>query len=514
MTRTKRSIANFLSLLVLQATTIAIGLFSTPLLLQWLGDERFGAFRAATDLLGYLWLFDLGIGGALCALLVPAIQRSEPRELGAVIAIGIRAYLKVLAVMTLGGIGLGLLVSRIVSVEGVIATELQIGFCVNLLCLLLIPLNVFQLLMDAEQRGYFKNIALLIQSVLTSGGLLWFAWLGFGIPGQFFAILLGNFCFSALITWKSLQRYPSLIPLILRPPQEHAPSIQQRLWQLNTPGLIFHLAARIGLLSDNLFISFFLGPAAVVPFLITQRLAILAQTQLESVTVATWAALADLKAQGDDQTFNARLVDLTRLLMVMGLTIVIPILAYNIHFVALWVGVERFAGWAVTALMAWNITIRGVFHLWKWCFIGTGLANRLVKLSIVDTIVNVGVSLVATQRFGLVGPLLGTFVSGVGLYSWWMPRLLKQNFGTQPVQLYAVIARPLFVGIPYSAIAIWISTHHTPLGWIGLAIEMLITAGLYLVAAWYLVFSLHDRLIWRQRLLGFLPKRKIKQTIP
>lgn len=514
MTRTKRSIANFLSLLLLQATTIAIGLFSTPLLLHWLGDERFGAFRAATDLLGYLWLFDLGIGGALCALLVQAIQRSDPSEVGTVIAIGIRAYLKVLLLMILAGIGLVFVVSRIVSVEGAIATELEIGFCLNLVSLLLIPLNVFQLLGDAEQKGYFRNIALLIQSVIISGLMLWFASLKFGIPGQFLAILVGNFIFSLLLTWKSLQRYPTFISLILRPAKEHTASIQHRLWQLNTPGLILQLAARIGLLSDNLFVSFFLGPVAVVSFIMTQRLAMMIQTQLESVTGATWAALADLKIQGDDRTFNARLVDLTRLLMVMGLAMMIPILAYNIHFVALWVGAERFGGWAVTVLVACNVIFRGVIHLWKWCFIGTGSTQHLIKISIVDVIVNVGISLIATPRFGMIGPLIGTFASFVGLYAWWMPRLLKQHFGTQPIQLYAAIVRPLFLGIVYGAIVVWISTHHAPLGWIDLAVEMLIAAVLYLVLSWYLVFNSHDRLMWQQRLMGLLPKRTLKQTIP
>ncbi|MBE9011126.1 lipopolysaccharide biosynthesis protein, partial [Pseudanabaenaceae cyanobacterium LEGE 13415] len=487
--------------------------FSTPLLLQWLGDERFGAFRAATDLLGYLLLFDMGIGGALCALLIQAIQRSDPSEVGTVLAIGIRAYLKVLLWMVLGGVGLGFCVSRFVSVEGAIATELEIGFWLNLLCLILIPLNVFQLLIDAEQRGYFKNIVLLIQSLLTSGLLLGFAWLKLGIPGQFLAILIGNFAFTLLVTWRGLQRYPNLISLILRPAKEHASSVQNRLWQLNVPGLILHLAARIGLLSDNLFISFFLGPAAVVPFLITQRLAMLAQTQLESVTTSTWAALADLKAQGQDQRFNARLLELTKAVMVMGLSIVIPILAYNVHFISLWVGAERFAGWFVTIVIACNVLFRGVIHLWKWCFVGTGLTERLVKLSIVDAIVNVGVSFIATQHLGVIGPLLGTLVSCLGIFSWWMPKLLNQAFGTSPRLLYAAISRPLLVGVPYSAISIWISINHTPFGWIGLIVEMMLTGGLYLVLSWYFVLNFNDRTVWKQRFMELLSKRRIQQAI-
>ncbi|MBD1847250.1 hypothetical protein H6F89_28370 [Cyanobacteria bacterium FACHB-63] len=45
MPRSRRSINNFASALLLQAVTVGIGVVITPLLLKWLGNDRFGAFR-------------------------------------------------------------------------------------------------------------------------------------------------------------------------------------------------------------------------------------------------------------------------------------------------------------------------------------------------------------------------------------------------------------------------------------------------------------------------------------
>jgi O-antigen/teichoic acid export membrane protein len=444
---------------------------------------------------------------------VKGVCHSDRDEIGIVVAVGIRAYLKILFFMILGGIGLSLCVAPLLSVQGAIANELQIGFYIYLTCLLFIPLNVFQLLIDAHQRSYFKNSTLIFQSFITTGLLLWFAWLKLGIPGQFTALLIGNLFLSLLLSWESLRRYPNLVSLILHPPKERVLDLQKRLWRLNVPGLVLHLAARIGLLSDNLFVSFFLGPAAVVPFLITQRLAAMAQSQLQSVTSSTWAALADLNARKEYQTFNVCLTDLTKLMMVMGLTIVIPILAYNIHFVTLWVGTARFGGWAVTGLVACNVVLRSVLYLWEWCFIGTGTQAIIMRLSVISAIVNVVISFIATQWLGLSGPLIGTLVSTIGLSSWWMPRLLKQTFGTNLARLYAVIARPLLIGVPYGAIVVWISLHHTPSGWIGLAIEMTSAAMVHLVLAWGLVLNSSDRAVWHHRLIALLPKRILKQVV-
>ncbi|NDJ16219.1 lipopolysaccharide biosynthesis protein [Myxacorys almedinensis] len=509
MSRTKRSAASFSSLLLVQITSVGIGVVSTPLLLKWLGDERYGAFRVATDLSGYLLLLELGIGGGLCAMLANAISRDAHDEVQITIGVGIRAYLQVLCLMMVAGIVLGCFITQIVSVKGTISTEFQWGYWINLLCLLFLPVTAFQLLIDASQRNYIKNIFLIVQSVLITSLSLWFAWMGFGIPGQFLAVLIGNAVFSIAISWDSFQRYPNLMSAILHPAIATARKTKQHLWRFNVPMLILHLAWRIGLLTDNIVVSYFLGSASVVPFVITQRLAGLVQLQLQSVGLATWAALADFHGKDDHTKFNTQLVELTQIIMLIGIALSIPVLTYNAHFITLWMGRERFGGWELSTLVAFSSVLRGVLHLWEWCFIGTGNLSNIVRLSVVGTLVNLIVSLMATSHFGIVGPVLGTVVSLIAVYSWWMPRLLQQTFGTSPLQLFAAIARPFAVGLPYGAIALWVATHHTPWGWLGLASEMAGTALLYLAIAWWFVLKHAERAIWRDRLLKLLPTARL-----
>jgi len=243
-----------------------------------------------------------------------------------------------------------------------------------------------------------------------------------------------------------------------------------------------------------------------VPFFVTQRLAALAQAQTQSIGNATWAALADLYAKGERQKFNARLIELTQLIAVMGLAFMVAITAYNPYFIKFWVGQDRFGGELVSLLAASNGFILGLLSLWGWCFSGTGNVAKLVVPAIVASGLNLVVSLVSTRLFGMIGPLLGSFVAFVTVSLWWLPLLLRQVFGTSLRQLFFAVAKPLGVGIPYALVVYWFARSHTPWGWFGLTAEMGLTVLGYFAIAWCVVFSPTERSEWMSRLRVLLPK--------
>src|SRR5262252_10086744 len=77
MNRTQRSAWNLAAGLAFALTSAAGSLFSTPLLLRWLGAERLGAFKAITGWIGFLTFFELGLGGAMMAALAVIGQYNQ-----------------------------------------------------------------------------------------------------------------------------------------------------------------------------------------------------------------------------------------------------------------------------------------------------------------------------------------------------------------------------------------------------------------------------------------------------
>lgn len=498
MQRTGRSVVNFATGLMLQVMTLGIGIISTPLLLTWLGDERYGAFRAATDWGNYLNLLELGLSGSLMALLAKAVGIGERQQIRLTLATGITAYLKIMIVTILAGVGLGIFITQLVPVQGVLVGELQTGYWLGFLAIFLLPLTPFRLLADASQRSYFANVFIMFQSLIITGLTLVLARGGFGITGQYIAVFAGNIVFQLLMCWDGLRHYPDVFSAI-KNYQAQVP-IQKQLWQLNWSTFTLRLSGQFGLFTDNIIISYSLNPATVVPFFVTQRLAALAQTQIQGIGNATWAALADLHTKGEIKKFNARLVELTRLVAVMGISFMVSIAAYNHHFIKLWVGEDRFGGDVLTLLATSNGLLLGLLSLWGWSFGGTGNQPKLVRPAILSASINFLTSIISTHFFGIIGPLLGTFIAFITVNLWQLPLLMRDVFGTSLKQLFLAVAKPLVFGVPYGLGVWWIAKNHTPWGWLGLATEMALTAIIYLVIAWLFVLNQSERQQWSNRL--------------
>lgn len=498
MSRTRKSAWNVASGLLFTVISVSIGLLATPWLLYWLGSERFGAYRVLMDWMGYIALFELGLTGALMACLAPKVSQGDASAVRSLLIAGIQAYFRVMLFMLLIGVGLVIALPHIISLEAVSSDELRTAGLIFLLPLLLTPLYVFRSLAEARQRYYVFSLLMSAQFVLTTVLLLITAWMGWGLPGQSLAAAVAQLPTVLMLMWDGMREYGGI--------RSSTPdrSAKKQLWSLSLPTFIHGITDRIGLVSDNLIIGWILGPVAVVPFYLTQRLAALAQSQLRGLSNATWAGLVEVHSQGKIAIFRLRVLELTSTVSALGIAVLGPIAAYNHHFVGLWVGFTSYAGEPVTVITCINFWFWSIYSLWGWLLFGTGNIGRWVPYAVVFTIVNVAVSAFGTLAIGLVGPLLGTLLSFLLINSWALPRVLHQIFELSPLMLWQTALSPLTWGLPYSAI-LWLIAHtHTPWGWLGLAMEMS-SAGLGGLALWWTLSLNEDtRTQWRYRLRSVL----------
>ncbi|UCF41209.1 MAG: lipopolysaccharide biosynthesis protein [Gemmatimonadota bacterium] len=503
--RARRAALNYVTGVLFTAVTMVVGLVALPYLLEWLGEERYGAWRAAADWYGYLSLLELGIGGALLPLLARAVGRTDRGALNTTMGAGIRAYARQSALMVLGGLMLVVAIRYLVPVSAANRPDLMRAALVATAALLLTPLLPFRHLAEARQEGYRVNLLLLFQSLIITSAALLLAYSGWGITGQMLALLLGGAFFFGVLALGELRNDAGIA-------RAAGGSVKQseawgELWRLNRPTLIRQLCGRVSVMSDRIIVAALLGPAMVVPLFVTQRLAELAQGQMQGVGTATWAGLAELHARGEHDTFNARLLELTALVTAWSVALLGPIVAYNHHFVSLWVGGERYAGDLVTIVVGVNGLLLAVITLWDWAFGGTGQVARLVPVSVVATAINLGLSLALTPRYGVAGPLLGTMCATLLTAAWYVPVLLHRTFGIALGVLARHVATPLLWGVPY-VVVLWQLAHRRPaIGWATLAIEMAAGALAYLAVWWMLMLTVEQRAVHIARLRSVLRGR-------
>ncbi len=502
--RVRRSIGTFVTEQASTLVILLVALVATPLLLGWLGDERYGAVEAAAEWLGYVGLLEFGIGGALLPLMARAAAQRDQGQVLALVAAGIRAYLFAVALMAAAVVVLIAAIATLLPVSPGLRFDLQAGCAVGGMAVLLLPLSVFRVLLEAEQRGYIVNSALLVQSLSVTAFSLLLAWAKWGITGQFLAVLLGGVIFYAIIVSRQRAAFREMRQALTRRIRES--DQWKQIKDLNWPTFVFNLCGRIGLVTDNIIVGGLLSPAMVVPFFLTQQLPVLARRQLQGIGNASWAGLAELHVQGESEVFNQRLIELTRLIAVLAVAALAPIVVFDRKFIGLWVGGARYAGDTLVVIAAINAFLLAIFSLWGWCINGIGQVRMIMPGLVVQTAINFVFSIALTLKVGILGPVLGTTLGFVCVSSWYLPKLLHQCFATSPLDLARAAGWPIVSALPFAVLVWLMARSFPPRGWVDMAAEMSAAALAYLAAWWLVGLSRHEKDLWLQRINVLIPR--------
>jgi len=502
MTRTNRSLLALASGAGGSTFTLLLALLATPVLLRLLGDERVGTHRVALEWLGYLALLDFGLGGALQAAVARRLGRGERDAALADVRNAMRLFARV-AVVQLAALaafaGLAGWVVRGLTPE--MLAELRWGLLVGAVGLLLAPLAALRPLLDGSQRSYWVNLALLFQSVGTTAFAVLFAWLGWGLVGQFAAALVGSSVLNLVLLVVVSRTYPNLWGRRL----ESRPDPLPAAWSM----FAFNLVGRFSVLSDGIILGAILGPAEVVRFVLTQRLMLVAVGQVQGIGNATWAALAELHHAGDHDAFRRRFLQLNRwtaILVVAGLG---PLVILNERLVSLWVGAPRFAGDTLTWLTAAQGALLAQIGLWAWPLVGCGFVRATLPVMLIGSGINLLVSVTATHEFGLIGPAVGTATGYLLVYYGWYPRLLDRKFGLRPLAVMKDLPLAILVFLPVGAI-LRVCTDGVTEGLMSSRVLDFViwtaTAGvtglIYLVIAWRVLTPTEERSALARRVWG------------
>ena len=503
--RARRSILNFGTSALLMAVTMAVSLPATPWLIRWLEASVYGGVKVVNEAFGWITILELGLGGAIGPLLAGALGRGDERAVRETVAAGSRAYLWVVVVCVCVGLAATPIVpwfARGLTPPQVV--DLRRAWVVQLAAFLPLVFLPLRSVFDARQLGYVVNLLLIGQSLVITGTSLLLAYKGWGITGQAVAQVLGAWSFGLVLAAGAFRTHPGLFRAMLTMPT--TPETRRALRNLSAPTLLLNVCGRVSVLSDRMVLGALRNTSLVTSLDNTQKLAVMGQSVLQAVGGASWAALAELHAQGRIETFNRRLVEMTRVVTVLAVIGLVPVVAYNRAFIRIWLRGESFYGGdAVTTLAAVNAVLLATQSLWGWCFAATGKVRDVIPIVTAAAFVNIGTSVVMTRIFGMPGPLIGSTVAFVGVGLWATPRLLHRTFGTPVVELAKAVGVPFAVGALAAGALRGFTQYHEPNGWAGLAAEMSLAALAMLAVSVTLLLTPEDRAHWRQRLSSLRP---------
>lgn len=464
---------------------------ATPLLLRWLGQERFGAFKVASDWAAYLLFLELGISGALPPLLGKALN-DGPEATNRFLARGFASYRMAFLQMAVGNAVLIGVIGLLVPTSPTVLHEIRLGLIANFVTLATVLVSPSRWLLEASQKSYLVVAALIFQAFVITFSSVLLAYFGWGVVGQFASVMFGAVAFSGTAFVLAAKRQPGLLRLLR---SRGGPADQAvELKRLSRPAMITGLFGRLNFMADNIIVAYFCGATGVVPFFLTQRLIQVAQGQLVNVGSATWASLAALYHQNNFDQCERRLAQLTNVCLVAAGACLLPLLAFNYAFIACWVGTQHFGGQAVTALAIIIAAMRAISSLWGNMLSGVGKIDAALPLNVVAALTNLTVSIVATYWFGLAGPLIGSAVTFLFVYSWWQPLLLNKHLGLRPARRLTEIWKTLLVQIVFATALYLIGLpQRSDFGWMTIILGSCAISAFYMVIVWGFALSASER---------------------
>ncbi|HTS47007.1 MAG TPA: oligosaccharide flippase family protein [Bryobacteraceae bacterium] len=427
MSRSRRFFGGLALGYVYQGLLMVTGLWLTPFLLSHIGQHDYGLWIVGSQLLTYLVLTDFGVVALLPIEVASATGREggavRERDLPVVVGQTVRLVLYQMPIVVLVAAGLWIAIpAQWGTLRGPLALML-LGFVASF------PLRVLPTLIEGLQDLAFVNAMRIVTWALNTATIVLLIFAGWNLYA-----LASGWVASQLVTtpiyWYRLRtRFPEAVPRRLPPLLwEHTKAqLGKGFWVT-----VSSVASLLIGTTDVLAIGRFLGPAAVVPYNCTGKLAGVVMNQVNILMHTAGPGLCELKAGGDRPRIFGVLVALTQGMLHLSGLIFCIVLLLNRWFVDWWVTAHQYGGFFLTLAILINLVVR------HWTAVGAntvfffGHQRRISLTNVTDGIVSALATLLFVKLWGPVGAAFAS-VTGACLIS-------------LPLNLTA-IARDLGIGV-------------------------------------------------------------------
>lgn len=394
------------------AAALAVSFFLAPYLVRTLGQSRYGVWCVVESILAYFTLFDLGIAACLVRFVAKLHATGTRDELSKIISACWSLFLfAAVCVMLLGGALVPLVapgLERKLDAPGDVLPFMLLMLA-NLAFTL--PLSVFPTILDGLQRFGTKSAVRLIFLALRVGGIVWVMETRPGLLPLAFVFTATNVIEHAVMAGLCFHFLPGMRvsrAMVDRP-------TLKAVRGYSVDAFLAMLAGRITVQTGAIVVGAFLTLAAAGHYAIAARLIDMAKNLLRAATTTLTPAVSEREAKGDMDGVRRVLLDGTRWVLYLVLPIHLGLLFFGAPFLARWMGDALFAQWCYPAMavLSATLTIGVAQSVASRILYGMGKLRLFARLALVEAVLNLALSLVLVQPFGLVGVAVAVAVPNV-----------------------------------------------------------------------------------------------------
>lgn len=432
--RVHKSIKNAKVNLIFYFLSLFFAFFSRDIFLQCLGAEFIGLTGTLGNILGYLNLAELGVGGAISFFLFKPIQSHDRERINEIISVFGFLYRKIGLFILFAGILVSCFFPFIFSKEDIGMGIVYFSFYSFLGSSLIgYFINYRQILLTADQKNYVVAIyfqsAGLVKTALQIFLAYYYRNLYVWVAIEFIFGIIG----CIVLNWKINKEYPWLKTnvqsgnLLLK----KYPEILKNTKQIFIHKIKDFLLTR----SDEIMIYAFVSLKMVAYYgnytMIITKLSLLFTSALDGMS----AGVGNLVAEGDKPKMIKVFWELMTIRHFIAGLICVSLYFLMEPFIILWLGEKYVMSRLILILLLiyqYIAQSRGVVDMYNHAH---GLYAD-TWAAWVELVLNLGITIAVALQYGIVGILLGKIVSIIVIVVFWKPYYLFSKGFKMPIYLY------------------------------------------------------------------------------
>lgn len=438
---------------VLTLVTIAATYFLTPFVIHTLGPEGYGTWALITSMTSYISLLALGVPMACVRYLAQHVAERDTRRVNQTIGSCLGLYLIVGAIAVVSGSVLMVLFG-IYDIPAAFEAESHVAFglmviYVSLGFVGLLPEGIMFAHHDFVLRNMVRIGGVFLRLCLTIGLLLLDASLVMLASIQVACLL-----FDFSVCWFLIRRRYAGVRISLT---DFDRGTVRRIFAFSLYVLLLSAGARLSFETDALVIGAFLGVGAIPFFAIANSLVLYLMEFVVAIAAVVSPMATKLNTEGNLPELREVFLKWSKLALSLTVVAGLFLIVLGPTFLGWWIdpSFERPSGEVLRILMLSSLVFLPVRGVALPILMGIGKPKTPTILFAAAGVLNLGLSLLLVQPFGLAGVALGTAIPNV-LFALAVLAIACRELGIT-LASYAryVIPRVALGALPILALLLW-----------------------------------------------------------
>lgn len=506
--RKKSSFKNMITAVSSNVLTIIVGLVAQAVFIKILGSEYLGLNGLFSNVISMLGIVELGMGSAIIYNMYKPIAEEDHEKIKSLMQFYKKSYRIITLIISIIGIMIIPFIEYIVDIEsvtvGINVYLVYILFLLETICSYI--LSYKRSMLYADQKEYITNIIHMGYTILVNTMQLTFLYFTHDYYLYLIIKVMMRLVENIVISSYVNRRYSYLLDNnVTKLDSKTEKDIFQKI-----KALFFH---KIGTFivsgTDNIIISKYLGLVTVGLYSNYYMIINAVQTVINHIIQATRASVGNLlvtesKTKQFDIFNKIRFVNFW-----ISCFSSICIFVIMDSFITIWIGYKFVLPTKVLLVLVINFFIvssRSTYGAFKEAA-GIFYEDRFVP--IIESLLNIVLSIIFVKKFGLMGVFMGTIASGLVLWCYSYPKYVYNKLFGRKISdyiketIYYFIIFILIAGFTYS-LAILISFDNVYLQFISNVLIALIVPNVIML----LLFSKDENFKYFINMLKGLKKRK------